>query len=250
MSTVWRVAIADDEPLARTRIRTLLARHPQFAVAAECAHGKTVLTALESQALDVLFLDIRMPQLDGLGVAEAVRAMVAPPAIVFVTAYDEHAVRAFDVDAADYLLKPVDIDRFDRTIARLTELLAHRGARVAPPAEAPASHVGFPTRFAVRDAKGSYFVNVSAIERVEAEGNYVALVVEGRRHLFRDTMQRMEAKLDPQTFIRVHRSAIVRIDQIKRLQPWGHGEYLIALADGTRITSSRNWSQGLRNLLK
>lgn len=264
----WRVVIADDEPLARTRLRGLLARHPAFMVVAECAHGGAVLDALETAQVDVVFLDVRMPQMDGVAVASAIRrgrdvATSESPAIVFVTAFDAHATRAFDLEALDYLVKPVDLDRFDRTVQRLTAHLLQRQASAETivssvrTLQAAFNSLGrssntaaFPARFSLRDAKGIYFVATSDIDRVEADGNYVALVVGGRRHLLRETMRRMEARLDPAHFVRVHRSTIVRIEAVRRMQPCGHGEYDITLVDGTRITSSRSCSDAVRRLLR
>lgn len=271
--TAWSVIIADDEPLARTRLRGLLERHDDFTIVAECAHGGAVLQALERHAADLLFLDIRMPQLDGVAVVEALRARAADtgaedavsiPAIVFVTAYDVHAAQAFDLEAVDYLVKPVDIDRFDRAILRVAQHLRRRDAQVEShehDASATLANAldalrrigattGYPTRFTVRDAKGLYFVATADIERAEAEGNYVALLSGGKRHLIRETMHNLEARLDPAIFVRVHRSAIVRIDCIKRMEPWGHGEYLLTLTDGTRMSSSRTCSAGLKKLLR
>lgn len=264
----FRALIADDEPLARTRLVMLLKRYPAFEVAAQCESGTSVLEALSHAIPDVLFLDVRMPRLDGVGVVEAMlRSGTAPlPAIVFVTAFDAYAPKAFDVDAVDYLVKPVDIDRFDRTMARVSTHLQRRAAHAGGNTGAterdltaidaalssldPAHGASrFPRRFAVRDSKGVYFVPCAEIERIEAEGNYVALVTRARRHLVRDTMSGICERLDPAEFVRVHRSAIVRITCIRRLTPRGHGEYDIALSDGSRLTSSRSYSTGLRRLM-
>ncbi len=261
----WSVVIADDEPLARLRLRTLLERHPPFEIVAECADGGEVLDALQVERADVLFLDVRMPELDGVAVGEALAADAeageAVPSLVFVTAYDAHAVRAFDLGAIDYLVKPVDIDRFDRAIARLQARLSAPGAAGAPAGgeELRAAlralaelrpRPRFPARLPIRDAKGVYFVATGDIDRVEAEGNYVALVTAGRRHLLRDSMRGIEAKLDPERFARVHRSAIVAIDRIRRIEPWGHGEYVITMSDGTKLTSSRTHGERLQELMR
>ena len=270
--TRWRVLVADDEPLARLRIRTLLARHPRFEIVGEAEDGRQALDLLASSRPDVLFLDVRMPELDGVAVAESIAADAEAgrpvPAIVFVTAYDAHAVRAFDLDAIDYLVKPVDLDRFDRTLERLAARLsshpaasedarstarphaddALRAALEALAALVPAAR--FPERFAVRDAKGVYFVATADVDWVDADGNYVALCAKGRRHLVRESMKSIEAKLDPARFVRVHRSAIVAVDRIRRLEPWGHGEYVITLADGTKITSSRTHGARLQELMR
>lgn len=286
----WKVLIADDEPLARTRLRALLARHPEFEVVAECGSGAAVLAALRAGPADVLLLDIRMPGLDGIATVEALAreapwSLERPPCVVFVTASEEHAIRAFDLDAVDYLVKPVDIDRFDRAMRRLLETLgspsrapdagalaaadaALRGALQALRGGAPAptgdSAGGSATharggagsegeharRLVVRDARGMYFVAVADVDRVEAEGNYVAVVAGGRRHLVRETLHVLASRLDPAEFVRVHRSHVVRIERIRRLEPCGHGEYELTLADGTRLTSSRSYREQVRRLLR
>jgi two-component system, LytTR family, response regulator len=279
----WKVLIADDEPLARARLRALLARHPEFELTAECGSGAAVLAALRNGPADVLLLDIRMPGLDGIATVEALAreapwSLERPPCVVFVTASEEHAIRAFDLDAVDYLVKPVDIDRFDRAMRRLLETLgspsrapdagaiaaadaalrvalqALRGDASAPASDATArggagSEGGYAKRFVIRDAQGMYFVAVADVDRVEAEGNYVAVVAGGRRHLVRESLHVLESRLDPAEFVRVHRSHVVRIDRIRRLEPCGHGEYELTLVDGTRLTSSRSYREQVRRLL-
>lgn len=264
--TAWRVVIADDEPLARLRLRTLLARDARFAVVTECENGHDALDALDRHRPDVLFLDIRMPGLDGVAVARAIGADIekgdTAPAIVFVTAFDAHAVEAFDLDATDYLVKPVDIDRFDRMLSRLAQRLQPTDGVSPPPVAAEELRVAlaalaalstgrrYPARFAVRDAKGVYFVATSDIERFEADGNYVALCAGGRRHLVRESMRAIEDRVDPERFVRVHRSAIVSLAHVARLEPWGHGEYVITMRDGTKLTSSRTYNAALQALIR
>lgn len=286
----WKVLIADDEPLARARLRALLARHPEFELTAECGNGAAVLAALRNGPADVLLLDIRMPGLDGIATVEALAreapwSLERPPCVVFVTASEEHAIRAFDLDAVDYLVKPVDIDRFDRAMRRLLGMLgsqsrapdtaavavadaalrvalqALRGDVSAPaidkadgsvahaPGEAGATS-GHAKRLVIREAQGMYFVAVTDVDRLEADGNYVAVVAGGRRHLVREAMHVLEARLDPAEFVRVHRSHVVRIDRIRRLEPCGHGEYELTLVDGTRLTSSRSYREQLQRLLR
>lgn len=252
----WKVLIADDEPLARARLRTLLARHPEFELTAECGNGAAVLAALRNGPSDVLLLDIRMPGLDGVATVEALThdatgSTERPPCIVFVTASEEHAIRAFDLDAVDYLVKPVDIDRFDRMMRRLLETLDSPVHMLGlPSTTAGEADREFAKRFVVRDAQGMYFVAVDDVDRLEADGNYVSLIAKGRHHLVRETLQLLESRLDPAEFVRVHRSHIVRIDRIRRLTPCGHGEYELTLADGTKLTSSRSYREQLRQLLR
>lgn len=256
VSPRWNVLIADDEPLARARLRTLLARHPEFALTAECGSGTAVLAALRDGPADVLLLDIRMPGLDGIAtiealVREAPWAAERPPFVVLVTASEEHAIRAFDLDVVDYLVKPVDIDRFDRAMKRLLDTLAkaaHTGDRVMA-TQGVRTEDAYPKRLVVRDAQGLYFVPVADVDRVEADGNYVAVIAGGRRHLVRESLQLLASRLDPAEFVRIHRSHLVRIDRIRRLTPCGHGEYELTLSDGTRLTSSRSYREQLRQLL-
>ncbi len=280
----WKVLVADDEPLARARLRALLARHPQFELTAECGSGTAVLAALRNGPADVLLLDIRMPGLDGIATVEALAQeapwlLERPPHIVFVTASEEHAIRAFDLDAVDYLVKPVDIDRFDRAMRRLLETLgtpsrapetgaiaaadaalrlalqalSGNAAAVASDAASsvsrPPREGAFTKRFVIRDAQGMYFVAVADVDRIEADGNYVAVIAKGKRHLVRESLQQLESRLDPEEFVRVHRSHIVRIDRIRRLEPCGHGEYELTLTDGAKLTSSRSYREQVRRLL-
>ncbi|HKH92543.1 MAG TPA: LytTR family DNA-binding domain-containing protein [Gemmatimonadaceae bacterium] len=255
--TPYQVVIADDEPLARERLRQLLARHARWAVVAECRTGPEAVEAILAHQPSVVFLDIRMPGLDGLEVAGAVAGDEGDtaPAIVFVTAYDEFAVRAFDVSAADYLLKPIDRERFDRTMARLEARLRSGNA---PERQADITTVlgGLGTalpplrRFLVRTTRGYHFVDASDVEWIEAEGNYAALHAGGRVHLVRHTMKALEARLDPETFVRVHRSAIVNAARVVRVEPMGHGEYRLHLHGGARVDTSRGYSDRVLALLR
>ena len=253
------VVIADDEPLARERLRQLLARHAGWRVAAECRTGPEAVDAILAHRPAIVFLDIRMPGLDGLEVAEAITGddvePDAGPAIVFVTAYDEFALRAFDVSAADYLLKPIDRERFDRTIMRLEARLRSgqspdRGADVSTVFAELRPELPPLRRFLVRTSKGYHFVDTADVEWVEAEGNYAALHAGGRVHLVRHTMKGLEARLDAATFARVHRSAIVNVARVTRAEPMGHGEYRLHLRSGARVETSRGYSEKVLGMLK
>jgi len=254
--TPVRVAIADDEPLARERLRGMLKEREGYTIVAECNDGVEAAAALALHDIDLLFLDVQMPGLDGFQILESADASPLP-IIVFVTAFDDYALRAFDVSALDYLLKPFDRDRFERTLARVEERLTTRRAPGIPEelrellrslsATATPSHV---SRFPVRTNGEIYLVRVEDVDWINAEGNYVALHTAGRTHLVRDTIKSLETRLDPAKFMRVHRSAIINVDRLRKLQPYFHGEYVITLQDGTTLTSSRNYSERLRALLE
>jgi two-component system LytT family response regulator len=242
----------------------LLEPDPRYQIVAECEHGAQAVEEILATRPDLVFLDIRMPELDGLQVAEALRAEAAKgarvPVIVFVTAFEDYALRAFEVDARDYLTKPVDRERLDRALARAEERFARggtpEGAAGLDPSlvallETLRDERAYPVRFAVRDAKGgTYFVRADEIDWVDAQGNYVGLHAGGRTHLVRDTMREFAAKLNPAAFVRVHRSAIVNVDRVARVEPYARGEYSITLRDGTRLTSSRAYSDDLRRLVR
>jgi two-component system LytT family response regulator len=255
MKTI-RVAIADDEPLARERVRSMLEGRDRYAIVAECHDGVEAVAALAEHDIDLLFLDVQMPGLDGFQILESV-GTTRLPIIVFVTAFNDYALRAFSVSALDYLLKPFDRERFEQTLARVEERLASR-QQTEISAElreflhtlsttAPLNHVA---RFPVRANGEIYFVRVDDVDWIDAEGNYVALHAAGRRHLVRDTIKSLESRLDPAKFVRVHRSAIINVDRLRKLQPYFHGEYVITLQDGTTLTSSRTYSDRLRALLE
>jgi two-component system, LytTR family, response regulator len=254
MSERPRVLIADDEPLARERLRTLLQQIGAYDVVAECGDGDSTLESVVALRPDVILLDIRMPGLDGLEVAEAIEAMDGPaPAIVFVTAFDEFALHAFDVEATDYVLKPVERERLQRALER-----AERRHRGDEPPVTPAMRTvldgmrsgrEYPRRFLVRGSQGLYFVHATDVEWADAQGNYARLHAKGRAHLLRSTMKALVRQLDPAQFVRIHRSALVNIDCIERIEPYTHGEYIVALRDGSRLTSSRAHSGALKALL-
>ena len=251
-----RVAIVDDEPLARERLRTLLADRADVEIVAECVNGLDALERLRDAAADLVFLDVQMPELDGFEVIEGLRAagLEPLPAIVFVTAYDAYAVRAFEVRALDYLLKPFDRLRFETALAGAMERVRGGGGTAAPALAALVEELrarrGWRTRFVVRSGGKLGFVRTDEVDWIDAEGNYVRLHVGGRTHLVRDTMKSVEACLDPERFVRVHRSAIVNVDRIASLEPFFHGEYVVTMKDGSRLTSSRSHSHRLRDLLR
>jgi two-component system LytT family response regulator len=252
-ATKIRTVIVDDEPLARERLRALLARHADIQIIAECANGGDAIEAIADLRPDLVLLDVEMPQVDGFGVLAALDPQNLP-AVVFVSAHDQYAVRAFESHALDYILKPFDQARVDRALARVRGQLA----------TAPDSHAIDPgllslleelrdrrrsDRLVVKTGGRVVFLRTEDIDWVEASGNYVRLHIGGDAHLLRESMKNMERRLDPKTFVRIHRSAIVNVDRIKELEPWFHGEYIVILRDGTRLTSSRVFSDRLNALI-
>ena len=255
MSAVRRVVVADDEPLARERLRLLLSRHPAYEVIAECTDGDEALAAIEAERPDVAFLDISMPGRTGVEVAGALLDDAEAPAIVFVTAYDQYALRAFEVSAIDYLVKPVDRERFEQMLQRVEKRIDRSGpsplgADVRALIDELRLTSGLPKRFVVRTTRGHYFVRAEDIETATADGNYVALSAGGRVHLVRETMKSFEAKVDPARFIRIHRSTIVCIDRIARIEALGHGAFRITMNSGSRFDSSPTYGQRIHALLR
>ena len=255
MNTMRRVLIADDEPLARDRLAFLLARHPAFTVVAQCVNGAEALRAIDEEKPEVAFLDISMPGHTGLEIAEALVERPDAPLIVFVTAFDEFALKAFDVSAVDYLVKPVDRERFDQMIERVERRLAGLGTRGSMDgllSLLEQMRVGgtYPKRFVVRDTKGHYFVRADDIEAATADGNYVRPSAGGRTHLIRETMKSFEEKVDPARFARIHRSTIVSVDRIARIEPQGHGVYRVVMAGGARFESSATYGARVQALLR
>ena len=228
-----RAFIADDEPLAREWLRTLLSEEPGVTLVGVAQDGREAITKLEETKPDLLFLDVRMPELDGFEVLRALDPDTLP-VVIFVTAYDAHALKAFEVHALDYLLKPFERDRF----RRLVELLESLGTKAR----------GL-ERVAVKTDGVIKLVRLSDVDFIEASGRDVTLHAGTKQHLVRETMNELEAKLDPTAFARVHRSAIVNLDRVKELKTESHGEVTIVLADGRTLRWSRSYRGRLESLL-
>ena len=249
-----RVLIVDDEPIARRGIRANLSSESDVEIVGECANGREAVAAIRRRAPDLVFLDVQMPLMDGFGVVAAIGAE-RMPAVVFVTAFDEHAIRAFEINAVDYLLKPVDPERFRKTLLRVRRELANAGAgeeldrKISRLLENRAETV-FLERLAVKTAGRIIFLKTDEISRISSEGNYVKIHAGGKTHLLRETMDALQRKLDPHKFIRLRRSAIVRIELIRELHPLFNGEFVVTLEDGAQITSSRRYRHNLDQLLK
>lgn len=248
-STKIRTVIVDDEELARDRMQSLLEMQPDVEIVAVCSDGIAALEAIERTHPDLVFLDVQMPGMDGFEVVENLDASAAPD-VVFVTAHDGHAIRAFEIHALDFLLKPFDQTRFEKTLDRArNRVRAAKGAtidsRLMSLLEELRDERKYPERLIVKSSGRVFFVRTEEIDWVEASGNYVKIHTKNDAHLLRESMKNMEAKLDPKIFVRIHRSAIVNIDRIKELEPWFHGEYIVIMQNGTRLTASRVFSDRL-----
>jgi two-component system, LytTR family, response regulator len=240
--------LVDDEPWARRRLLALLDGEPDIEVVAECADGESAIRALRSAQVDLLLLDIHMPGLSGRDVLDAV-TFERLPVIVFVTAHAQYAIDAFDRDAVDYLLKPFDEPRFRTSIARARrELAARREARDALDAPGTCDR-RFLSRLAVQQHGRIVFVKVSDIDTIEAAGNYVSIRAGGETHLARLSMTALEARLDPDRFARIHRSAIVNLDYVREVRPWSGGEQVLVLGDGRRLTIGRAYRSRIARLV-
>jgi two-component system, LytTR family, response regulator len=249
-TTNTRVLIVDDEPLARERIRTLLLEEPDVEIVGEAADGIAGAEAVLAHSPDIVFLDVQMPGADGFDMIEAVGSGKMP-FVVFVTAYDRYALKAFDVHALDYLLKPFDRERFRQALARARQQV-HRTSggeierRLAAIVEDLRPAKARTDRFVVKSGGRIFFVRTAEIDWIEAAGNYVKLHVGTDSHLIRETMNAVEQKLSPDVFVRIHRCHIVNIEQVRELQPWFNGEYVVFLKNGTRLTLSRGYRERLQ----
>ncbi|MGB7719183.1 MAG: LytTR family DNA-binding domain-containing protein [Bryobacteraceae bacterium] len=240
-----RAVIVDDEELARGFLREMLAAHPEIEIVAECANGFEAVKAIVEAAPDLVFLDVQMPKLDGFEVLELIEPL--SPAVIFVTAYDQYAMRAFDAHAVDYLLKPFSVERFERALERAK---ARLGERKPAPEQRP-------QRLAVRDGTRVHVIPLEKLDYAEAQDDYVALHSGGKSYLKLQTIGSLEALLDPARFVRIHRSAIVNLERVARIEPYAKESRVAILTDGTRLPVSRSGyarlleamgdSQGSRN---
>jgi two-component system LytT family response regulator len=248
-----RTVIVDDEELGRDRIQSLLSLQPDVDIVAVCPDGASAVETIDRAQPDLVFLDVQMPGMDGFEVIENLDPARLPE-VVFVTAHDGHAIRAFEIHALDFLLKPFDQTRFEKALERArTQIVAKKGpvidSRLVSLLEELREERKYPERLIVKSSGRVFFVRTEEIDWVEASGNYVKIHTKSEAHLLRESMKNMEAKLDPKIFVRIHRSAIVNIDRIKELEPWFHGEYIVIMRDGTRLTASRVFSDRLSALI-
>ena len=261
MSTKIRTLIIDDEPLARRNLRLLLEKDPQIEILDECRNGREAVKAINTLSPDLIFLDIQMPEMDGFDVLERVGPEHIQ-AIIFVTAFDQYALKAFDVHALDYLLKPFDDERFvhaleraksqieareiDRLSKRLLALLEERESERNGARERP----NYLTRLMIKVSGRVMLLKVEEIDFIEADGNYAKLHVGRKSHLLREKMHDLEGRLDPARFVRIHRSVIVNLDRIKEMHPHLNGDYIVVLEDGRQLRLSRSRRENLEARLK
>jgi two-component system LytT family response regulator len=242
----WRALIVDDEELARHVIREFLQSHPEIDVAAECANGMEAVKAVAEHKPNLIFLDVQMPKLTGFDVLELIGTDVP---VIFVTAYDQYAMRAFDVHAVDYLLKPIGRERFDAAVERAKTRL---GEKMAAPAELSAAArppQQFLERLVVKDGTKVTLIPVGKLDYAEAQDDYVALVTQGKKHLKQQTIAGLEAGLNPANFVRIHRSYIVNLERVVRIEPYAKESRIAILTDGARLPVSRAGYARLKALL-
>jgi two-component system, LytTR family, response regulator len=239
--------IVDDEELARAVLREMLSHHPDIEITAECANGFEAVKAITERKPDLLFLDIQMPKLDGFEVLELIGSDMA---IVFATAYDQYALKAFDVHAVDYLLKPYGADRFEAALSRARE---RTSSAVPPPAELRASATPpgqYADRIVVRDGSNVHIIPTDRLDYVEAQDDYIALASKGSKHLKQQTISSVETALDPKQFLRIHRSYIVNLERVAKVEPYGKDSKVAILQDGTKLPVSRAGYARLREVLE
>jgi two-component system LytT family response regulator len=257
-----RTIIIDDEPIARRNLRALLMEDPQIEIAGECGSGVEALDVIERVSPDLIFLDVQMPEMDGFALLRRIEPE-RMPVVVFVTAYDRYALRAFEAHALDYLLKPFTDERFEMALRRAKEeverreagelsrrlfawLEAHGGRRTTEIQPRPA----YATQFFIKSASRVFFVKVEEIDWIEAADYYARLHLGAKEHLLRETMAELENKLDPSMFMRIHRSTIVNLRRIKEVRSESNGEYFIVLHDGARLKLSRSRREQIETLLQ
>lgn len=248
-----RMLIVDDEPLAREKIRAFVAGDAELEIIGECTNGSEALAALQTHAPDLLLLDVQMPEAGGFEVLEALQG-TRLPLVIFVTAYHQYAVRAFEVHAFDYLLKPFDRERFTAAITRAKAQIrsdqnGHLDQRILALLEEIKAKPKYLERLIVKSGGRVFFLDTNEIDWIEAEGNYVNVHTAKKSYLLRETISSLELRLDPRRLIRIHRSTIVNLSRIQELQTWTHGEYHVILYNGTQLTLSRNYRDNLQGAL-
>ncbi len=245
-----KTLVVDDEPLARDRIKDLLEEESEFDLVGESCNGFEAVKHISEKQPDLVFLDVQMPEMDGFEVLDTINSEDMPH-IIFITAYDQYALRAFEVHALDYLLKPFDQKRFRKSILRAKEQIDQSNSatitdRFHELIQELKPNQRYMERLVIKSEGRIFFVKTDEISWIEAAGNYVTVHVNGEEHLIRDTMNSMERKLNPEKFMRIHRSRIVNIEHVKEIQPFYNGENLIILNNGTELTLSRKYREKLK----
>jgi two-component system, LytTR family, response regulator len=249
-----RALIVDDEPLARDRIREMLKEHPEIEVIGEARNGREAIDSVVSHNPDLVFLDIQMPDLDGFDVLQNLN-IERLPVIIFVTAYDQHALRAFDAHAVDYLTKPFDRKRFAEAVDQAKVFMKGAKepdtARILSMLQEIRASERYLERFAIKNGEKVFFVRAEDVDAIEAQGNYVRLsLANSSSHLVRDTLNNIESQINPRQFVRIHRRTIVNIDRVREVQTWARGEYRVVLFTGARYSLSRGYRQHFENFIK
>lgn len=246
------VLIVDDEPLAREGLRMLLADDPEIAAVQDAKNGSEAVQRVREERPDLVFLDVQMPEMDGFSVIREI-GPEQMPAVVFVTAHDQYAIRAFEINAIDYLLKPVTGGRFAQSLARAKVRLRSsepdQQNQILSLLETIASPSRHLNRIAVLSAGKTSFLYVKDVDWIRAAENYVELHVAQASHLLHVTMNTLEKSLDPEIFVRIHRSLIVNLRRIKEVQPMSHGEYMLLLHNGARLQSGRTYHERIKALI-
>jgi two-component system, LytTR family, response regulator len=248
-----RTLVVDDEPLARERLTSLLSAEQDMEVVGQCRDGEEAVKAIIEQSPDLVFLDVQMPAMNGFEVIEAVGSE-RMPLVIFVTAYDQHALKAFQVRALDYVLKPFDRERFEEAVQRARAHIQRDetgdlGRRLLALVKDLRRDQPKTDRLVVKSGGRLFFLRTDEIDWIEAAGNYVRLHVGNTSHLLRETMNAIEGRLDAEKFFRIHRSRIVNMERIQEMQPWLNGEYAVVLRTGTRLTLSRGYREKLQERL-
>ncbi len=248
-----KALIVDDEPLARDRIREMLKEHPEVEVIGEARNGEEAIDSVTNHNPDLVFLDVQMPDLDGFDVLQNLKPEQIP-LVIFVTAYDHHALRAFDVHAVDYLTKPFDRKRFAEAIDHAKVFMKGAKepdtARILSMLQEIRAGARYLERFAIKNGETVFFVRAEDVDAIEAQGNYVRLSLAGSSHLLRDTLNNIESQINPRMFVRIHRRTIVNIDRVKEVQTWAQGEYRVVLVTGAHYTLSRGYRQHFEKFIK
>lgn len=247
MASKIKAIIVDDEPLACKRIKKLLSEDKDVDIVAICENGKQAIEEIHNKEPDLLFLDIQMPEISGFDVLNNINDDIMP-AIIFVTAYDEYAIKAFEVHALDYLMKPFKKERFQESLERAKTTLAQGDQnsldtkienllQYLDPKHQPL------TRLLVKSSDQYFFLDEDDVDWIESEGNYVRIHTKKKDYLIRETMKNMEKKLNPDLFFRIHRSTIINVEKVKELEPWFHGDYKVTMYNGKKLTMSRNYKE-------